>query len=218
VFSRVLSLLSKRLLQTILVLGVLLVVVFFALTRTQVGRNELARQVERAFSERYEGNVSIHRLTGNLLNTLYADDVALLTAEGDTVAFFDSVVVEPHWSALLQRSFSVRSIELYAPLIRIEPPSRHAGPSSADSLAGATPDSASDSTVARTRTLPGTTLGRALSRRSEAVAADPNESRWRFQGARLRMENGMLVTNLREGQLTRLLALSSPGWPGSIRS
>ncbi|NNF03905.1 MAG: hypothetical protein HKN17_05515, partial [Rhodothermales bacterium] len=206
VLSRLFSLLSKRLLQTVLLAVVLLVVLFFALTRTQVGRDELARQAERAFSERYEGTLTIRRLTGNLLNTLYADDVALLSAAGDTVIFVDSVVVEPHWSALLQRSFSVRSLELYRPLVRLEPavdPSDRVPNDTTDAAEAADTTDA----LARSRRAPAgseTSLARALTRRTDPGADSSDESLWRFLGARLRIEDGRLTSDLNPGQLARI--------------
>lgn len=95
----------------------LIVVAFFAATRTQVGRDELSRQIERSFSKAYKGELRIGKLTGNLLNTLYAKNVTLLNPEGKTVATIDSMVVEPRWSDLMRRQFSVRRISIFRPVI-----------------------------------------------------------------------------------------------------
>ncbi|MEM6785311.1 MAG: hypothetical protein AAF624_16440, partial [Bacteroidota bacterium] len=86
------------------VLGVLLLgVLFVALTRTQVGRDELRDQVEGFVEGELQGRLQIGRLTGNLLFDLYASEIALFDGEGNVVASVDSVVLRPKWWPLLTR-------------------------------------------------------------------------------------------------------------------
>ena len=66
-------------------------VVFFALTRTEVGRDELRQQVQAQFAERFAGSLQIGTLRGNLLNVLYASDVEIRGPDGGVVAAVDSV-------------------------------------------------------------------------------------------------------------------------------
>ncbi len=92
---------------------------FFAATRTQVGRDELKRQLVQSFNSTYQGELSIGRLTGNLLYTLYAEDVQLSGPDGNLVASIDSVVIEPRWSDLIRRTFSVKTISIHHPVFEI---------------------------------------------------------------------------------------------------
>ncbi len=91
------------------------VLVFFALTRTQVGRDGLRRQIERSFDSRYKGSLQIRQLKGNLLNDLYASDVSVYDAGGELVFTIDSLIVRPQWTDLFDRQFSVRSMVLVGP-------------------------------------------------------------------------------------------------------
>lgn len=96
-----------------------LVLSFFAATRTQVGRDELKRQIVQSFNSTYQGKLSIGRLTGNLLYTLYAEDVQLSGPDGSLVASIDSVIIEPRWSDLIRRTFSVKTISIHHPVFEI---------------------------------------------------------------------------------------------------
>ena len=96
-----------------------LVVIFFAATRTQVGRDGLARQMESRFSQTTGAQLSIGRLTGNVLNDLYASDVRIWSPEGRLLAEVDSVMIRPRWRSLLQRDFSVHRILLDHPTIHL---------------------------------------------------------------------------------------------------
>lgn len=110
---------SKRTLRaigSIILIGILL---FFGATRTQYGRDALSRKIEDAFSDSFEGDLRIGKLTGNLLNTLYATDVELLDSLGNQIVLIDSIIIEPRWQDLIQRQFSVRNITLYRPHVAI---------------------------------------------------------------------------------------------------
>ena len=86
---------SRRTVTTTLIAFAALIVLFFALTRTQVGRDELARQIESSFDENFAGSLQIGRLTGNIRQDLYAVDVKISDPEGASVLTIDSVVVGP---------------------------------------------------------------------------------------------------------------------------
>ncbi len=88
---------------------------FFALTRTQVGREGLRLRLEHEFQSVFEGHLRIGSLSGNLINDLFATDVAVLDPQGATVIHVDSVVMRPRWLDMFRRSFSVRELELYNP-------------------------------------------------------------------------------------------------------
>ena len=106
---------SRGTLNTGLAIAVGLVVLFFAATRTQVGRDGFARQLESRFSAETGAQLSIGQMTGNVLNELYATDVHLYSPYGSLLVQVDSIVVEPRWSALLKRDFSLHRITLYRP-------------------------------------------------------------------------------------------------------
>ncbi|GIV61347.1 MAG: translocation/assembly module TamB [Rhodothermaceae bacterium] len=95
------------------------IVLFFALTRTEVGRDALRRQIERQFATAFEGRLQIGHLTGNLVNTLTARDVRLYAPDGALVIAVDTVVVRPHWLPLLRRRLNLRSLELVRPYARL---------------------------------------------------------------------------------------------------
>ncbi|MCH8276001.1 MAG: translocation/assembly module TamB domain-containing protein [Bacteroidetes bacterium] len=117
--GRLLRHVSRRTMHAIGLTVLFLFLAFFAATRTQIGRDQLSRQIERAFNNTYKGELRIGRLTGNLLNTLYARDISLTDPDGLTIATIDSVVVEPRWSDLLRYEFSVRSISIHRPILNI---------------------------------------------------------------------------------------------------
>lgn len=91
------------------------VVLFFALTRTQVGRDGIRRQLESAFNERFSGTLKIGSLEGTLLNDLQATNVRLHDEAGRVVASIDSVSTYPRWRHILTAQLSVQSITLFRP-------------------------------------------------------------------------------------------------------
>ncbi len=98
-----------------LLIGVLL---YFGLTRTQVGRDGLKTQLEHQFDREFEGQLRIGKLTGNLARDLYATDVELRDDQGRTVATIDSLMARPTWRSLLSRQVDVRSLHLFKPEIQ----------------------------------------------------------------------------------------------------
>ncbi len=91
------------------------IVVFFALTRTEVGREEVRQQLQSAFDSRFAGSLQIGSLTGTLLYDLHATDVRLRDDTGRLVATIDSVATAPHWSSLLSAELSAGNITLIRP-------------------------------------------------------------------------------------------------------
>src|SRR5690606_18289484 len=121
---RYLYLIPARVLQAVALLAIALTLLFFALTRTEVGRDGLRHQIERAFAATYEGTLEIGGLTGNLVYDLTATDVRLRDPQGRTVLAADSVLLSPTWLGLLQRRLVLDEATPPRPATA---PVRHAG-------------------------------------------------------------------------------------------
>ncbi|HEX7070671.1 MAG TPA: hypothetical protein VF190_07685, partial [Rhodothermales bacterium] len=107
--------------MTVLLSAILVIVFsFFALTRTQVGRNGLRLQLMRTFAAQFEGRLEIDRLSGNLVNDLFAGGVRLYDGDGALVLSADSVVARPSWRDLLRRRVTLGSLTLHRPEIHLE--------------------------------------------------------------------------------------------------
>lgn len=92
---------------------------FFALTRTEVGREGLRVQLERQFSDRFDGRLEIGTLKGNLLHRLSAGQVRILDSADRVVFSADSIVAHPSWRDLLDRTLSIGRITLIRPEIHL---------------------------------------------------------------------------------------------------
>lgn len=88
-------------------------VLFFGLTRTEVGRNGLRIQLEQQFNAQFEGSLHIGTLDGNLVNTLFARDVQVRGPNGQVVVQADSLVLRPTWQALLNQTLTLRSVDVH---------------------------------------------------------------------------------------------------------
>lgn len=106
-----------RTLQVVVYAVLLSTIVFFGLTRTEVGRDGLRQQIEAQFASQFEGSLHVDRLQGNLINDLYASGVEVRDPSGRTVIQVDSVVARPRWANLLGREVSLRSVELWSPRV-----------------------------------------------------------------------------------------------------
>lgn len=115
---RVISL-SGRLIRFALYAVAFGVLVFFALTRTEVGREGLQRQLERQFARSFDGQLEIDKLKGNLLNQLSADGVEIRDSTGRALLSIDSVVVHPSWRDLFNRTLSTGSVTLINPRVHL---------------------------------------------------------------------------------------------------
>jgi translocation and assembly module TamB len=91
--------------------------IFFALTRTQVGRDGLRREIEQTFNEQFKGRLEIQKLEGNLVNDLFASGVRLYDPAGNLVLAADSAVVRPRWRDLFRQKVSVGRVTLHKPEI-----------------------------------------------------------------------------------------------------
>lgn len=96
-----------------------LTVLFFAITRTEVGRDGLRRQLQSAFNERFAGELTIGSLRGTLLNDLTVTDIALRDGNGTLVATIDSAHAQPRWYDLLTYDLSVKSLSVVKPHLRL---------------------------------------------------------------------------------------------------
>lgn len=90
-------------------------ILIVGLTRTQVGRDGIRSQIERAVSERVRGTLTIESLTGSIIDDLVATGVRLKAPSGNVVATVDSIVAEPRWANLLTSELSVQSLLLIRP-------------------------------------------------------------------------------------------------------
>ncbi len=96
------------------------VLLLVALTQTQVGRDQVARQIERQFDREFQGSLSIERLSGNLLWTLYGGSVELRDDRGRTVVRADSIILEPRWSSLFRDRIDLRRVTFIRAEVNLE--------------------------------------------------------------------------------------------------
>ncbi len=155
---------SKRSLHIMLGALLVLVVLFFAATRSQVGRDTLARQLESQFAKATNRTLSIGLLTGNVRQDLFAADVTIQDVDGHVVAWIDSVVIRPKWSSLLGKEFSIYELSLLRP--RIDLAALLSDPSSWKPETPAGPDS---------------------------LSAESESSSWTFKNATIRVEEGTIT-------------------------
>jgi translocation and assembly module TamB len=107
---------TARLLGMVLVL---LVVAFFATTRTELGRDAVARQLEAQFARSTRAQLQIGRLTGNLVQSFTATDVRVRSSDGQTILAVDTVFVRPSWNDILRRRLDTRRVELRGPRLHL---------------------------------------------------------------------------------------------------
>lgn len=91
------------------------IVIFLALTRTKVGRDGLRVQLEEQFNTTFVGDIQISKLQGNLLNTLYAEDITFLDGSGIPVATIDAAILEPSWIELMRKTIAMDRVTLVKP-------------------------------------------------------------------------------------------------------
>ncbi|MDX1740759.1 MAG: hypothetical protein R3178_05670, partial [Rhodothermales bacterium] len=101
---------TVRLLFYLLLLSV---IVFFGVTRTDVGREMLKAQLEREFDSQFGGTLRIGRLSGNLVYQFNASDVHILDHGGDVVVQVDSIVARPRWRRVMNGRIEFGRLHLY---------------------------------------------------------------------------------------------------------
>ncbi|MFT5143022.1 MAG: translocation and assembly module TamB [Rhodothermales bacterium] len=106
---------SQRTAAALGAIVLVLVVVFFAATRTEIGRDAIARQLEVQFGKSTRGSLHIGRLTGNLVQSFTATDVRILGPSGHVLLAVDSILVSPSWEDLIRRRVDTRRVELKHP-------------------------------------------------------------------------------------------------------
>jgi len=182
------------------------VVLFFALTRTEVGRDQIRQQLQASFNERFDGTLQIGTLQGTLLNNLIATNVTLRDKGGDVVASIDSVYTEPRWNDLLTASLSARSLTIVRPHLKLH---RH-------------PDGTWNVQRALSRTVPGTQSGRLdlsfsrvivengrVTTHREGNAPAPVQNRWLFDYSRSALDRLDAEATIEWTDGERLLALNA---------
>lgn len=110
---------ARRLLEFTAYAVVLGIVVFFAFTRTDVGRSEVRQQLEDRFNATFTGTLEIGHLEGNLITDLHARNVRILDPDGRPFLSVDSVIARPRWNALVSRQVSFRSVTLLEPTVHV---------------------------------------------------------------------------------------------------
>ncbi|MEZ4695852.1 MAG: translocation/assembly module TamB domain-containing protein [Rhodothermales bacterium] len=85
---------------------------FFGLTRTQVGREGVRKEIEARFRSAYAGSIQIGDLSGNLVYSFVAENVSLFDPDGRLIGHIDTVRAEPSWESLFLRQLRLNSIEL----------------------------------------------------------------------------------------------------------
>ncbi|MEM6646843.1 MAG: translocation/assembly module TamB domain-containing protein [Bacteroidota bacterium] len=111
--------LPKWFVRTVIGTLVLVGLLFVGLTRTEYGREALKNQLAGAFNDRFMGVLKVERLTGNIAQTLYAQNVTLTAPSGEDVLRIDSLVIRPSWLYALRGSFSVTEVRAYRPEVLV---------------------------------------------------------------------------------------------------
>ncbi|MEX2401669.1 MAG: translocation/assembly module TamB domain-containing protein [Rhodothermales bacterium] len=93
------------------------VVAFFAVTRTEVGRDGVRQELIRQFDRSLHGSLEIGTLSGNVVNRLSASNVVVRDSSGRPVVVIDSVVFHPSWNELFRRTVSAGRVTLVRPKV-----------------------------------------------------------------------------------------------------
>ncbi len=109
-----------RLLQFALYAGLFGVLAFFALARTEQGRETLRMGTLRLANSALSGRLEIGGLSGSVPGQLAADQVVVRDAEGGTIARIDSVILHPTWRSLINRTVSIGHVTLVRPRFSLE--------------------------------------------------------------------------------------------------
>jgi hypothetical protein len=183
------------------------VLLFFAFTRTEVGRNQLRLQIEEAFDARFAGRLEIGTLTGTLLNDLQATAVTLRDGDGAVVARIDSVATTPTWGALFTGELSVGSLLLVRPQLTLHRRADGAW-NLAEALRRRRPDSTASPALDVSVSEIAVRNGRVTTTRSGPPPASV-ASGWLFDYTRSRMEGLDAEASVEWGTDTRRVVLTA---------
>lgn len=111
---------SGRLLQFALYAALFGVLAFFAMARTEQGRETLRFGTERLINRALEGSLEIGSLSGSVPGRLAAREVVVRDPEGKTIARIDSVIFHPTWRSLFARTISTGHITLVRPRLTLQ--------------------------------------------------------------------------------------------------
>ena len=98
----------------------LALVLFFGVTRTDYGRDQLRMELERQITNRYAVRLHIGGIHGNLRHQILAGDIRLYSKEDSMLFRADSIIATPHWRSFFSRRISFGSLLLVNPAIRIQ--------------------------------------------------------------------------------------------------
>jgi hypothetical protein len=117
---RVVISISSRIVRLAAYVVAAAVVIVFALTRTEVGRDGLRMELERQFNRSVKGSLEIGTLRGNVFNRLSAEDVVVRDSAGREVISVERVVVRPTWRDVLRRTISTSRVTLVRPEVMLQ--------------------------------------------------------------------------------------------------
>ncbi len=109
-----------RLARFALYAGLFGVLAFFALARTEQGRETLRMGTERLVNSALSGHLEIGELSGSVPGRLTAQHVVVRDIEGAAVARIDSVILHPTWRSLINRTVSIGRVTLVRPRFILE--------------------------------------------------------------------------------------------------
>ena len=192
------------------------IAIIVGLTRTKAGRDAIRQQVETAFNQRYEGQLSIGTLRGTLIDDVVATNVELRTPSGERVAVVDSIRAVPRWANLLTAELSMRTLMVYRPQVFLRRDSsgtwnaRRALDRTAPSSTTAQPF---DLTFTRLEVREGT-----LSTEREGTPPDIVEEGWLFDYTRTQIQDFSLQASARRNGPNSVLDISAASFnlPGAL--
>ena len=106
---------SGRLLQFALYAVLFGVLAFFALARTEQGRETLRMGTQSLINRSLAGHLEIGSVSGSVPGRLTAQHVVVRDPHGKTIASIDSVILHPTWRSLLSRTISTGHVTLVRP-------------------------------------------------------------------------------------------------------
>ena len=111
---------SGRLLRFALYAALFGVLAFFALARTEQGRETLRTGTQRLINHSLAGRLDIGSLSGSVPGRLTAQQVVVRDPDGKTIAHIDSVILHPTWRSLISRTISTGHVTLVRPRLTLQ--------------------------------------------------------------------------------------------------